>query len=226
MEIFFRINSQLEDINKKLSEIIDFLATDKLCELESQFRFLEFSYNNYENIVTNEGERLATIVQIQATQKVALQNILFYERFLSRHLHKTANTKGALIEEANIFLENAENYRYSTELYCVSLIMELVFSQNYNKIANVKSEISNTINKVYNNLVESVGAMKKALDSKNYYKDSETKIKSKIMDFNNNSNISERKQEYEGMLDELSKKFNSNTQLIIKDNSLYIKNNA
>ena len=124
---FFSIHRQLEDINNKLSEIIDFLVTDKLCELESQFRFLEFSYNNYEYIVTNEAERSATIVQIQATKKIALQNTLFYEKFLARHLHKTSNKKSALIEEANTFLENAENYRYSAELYCVSLIMELIF---------------------------------------------------------------------------------------------------
>lgn len=219
---FFSIHRQLEDINNKLSEIIDFLVTDKLCELESQFRFLEFSYNNYEYIVTNEAERSATIVQIQATKKIALQNTLFYEKFLARHLHKTSNKKSALIEEANTFLENAENYRYSAELYCVSLIMELIFSQNYNKslIINVKREISETIKDVNKNLVESVGAMKKALDSKNFNKDKETETIAKIKEY---SDMSAREQEYNSMLDKLSEQVNTSTELIIKNNSLYIK---
>lgn len=219
---FFSIHRQLEDINNKLSEIIDFLVTDKLCELESQFRFLEFSYNNYEYIVTNEAERSATIVQIQATKKIALQNTLFYERFLARHLHKTSNKKSALIEEANTFLENAENYRYSAELYCVSLIMELIFSQNYNKslIIKVKKEISETIKDVNKNLVESVGAMKKALDSKNFNKDKETETIAKIKEY---SDMSAREQEYNSMLDKLSEQVNTSTELIIKNNSLYIK---
>ena len=206
-KLFLGIQSQLEDINSKLSEIIDFLVTDKLCELESQFKFLQFSYNNYEYIVTNEGERFATIVQIQATKKVALQNVLFYERYLSRHLHKTSNSKSALIEEANTFLENAENYRYSAELYCISLIMELIFSQNYNKnlISNVKKEISEMIKNVNKNLGESVGAMKKVLDSKTYYKDSENEIIEKNQNY---SDMGKREDEYRKNLDQLYNQVN------------------
>ena len=219
---FFSIYNQLEDINNKLTAVIDFLVTNKLCELESQLKFLEFSYNNYEYIVTNEGERLATIFQIQSTKKIALQNILFYERYLSRHLYKTANTKNALIDEARVFLENAENYRYSAELYCLSLVMELIFSQNYNKnlISNVKKEISGITKDVNKNLFESVGAMKKALNSKNFNKDSENKIVEKI---NKYSDMSEREAEYSKILDELLERVNSHTKLIIKDNALYIK---
>lgn len=219
---FFSIHSQLEDINNKLSEIINFLMTDKLCELESQLKFLRYSYDNYEYIVTNERQCLATVVQIQATKKVALQNVLFYERFLSRHLHKSSNSKSALIDEANKFLENAENYRYSAELYCISLIMELIFSQNYNKnlILNVKKEISDTIKSVDKNLYESVGAMKKALDSKKFNKDFQAETRSKIYGY---KDMSEREGEYNAMLDKLSEQINTSTELIIKNNSLYIK---
>lgn len=147
---------------------------------------------------------------------------MFYERYLSQHLKNSSNTKSALIDESKKFLENAEKYRYSAELYCLSLIMELIFSQNYNKnlISNVKKEISKIIKDVNKNLVESVGAMKKALDSKNFYKDSQAEIITKIKEY---SDMSERETEYNKMLDELSERVDSYTELIIKDNALYIK---
>ena len=217
---FFSIHSQLEDINKKLTEIIDFLATDKLCELVSQLKFLQFYYNNYEYIVTNEKECSATIVQIQSTKKIALQNVLFYEKYLSRHLHNASNSKNALIDEAKSFLENAENYRYSAEVYCLSQIMELIFSQNYNKnlIQNVKKEISEIIKTVNMNLSESMGAMKRVLNSKKFNKEND--IVNRIKEY---EDMSERENEYRKMLDELSERVNSHTELIIKNNSLYLK---
>ena len=66
--------------------------------------------------------------------------------------------------------------------------MELIFSQNYNKnlILNVKKEISDTIKSVDKNLYESVGAMKKALDSnkikKNLIKTFRQKLGLRYMD--------------------------------------------
>ena len=77
-----------------------------------------------------------------------------------------------------------------------------------------------TLKDVNKNLVESVGAMKKALDSKNFYKDSQAEIITKIKEY---SDMSERETEYNKMLDELSERVDSYTELIIKDNALYIK---
>ena len=84
----------------------------------------------------------------------------------------------------------------------------------------MKKEISETIKDVNKNLVESVGAMKKALDSKNFNKDKETETIAKIKEY---SDMSAREQEYNSMLDKLSEQVNTSTELIIKNNSLYIK---
>lgn len=219
---FFGIKTQLADIDYKLTEIVEFLKTDKLCELESQFKFLEFSYDNYEYIVTNEAERLATIFQIQSTKKVALKDFMFYEKYISSHLRKTSNVKSALIDEANEFLAHAECYRYSAEMYCLSLIMELIFSQNYNAklISNVKKEISVTIQNANKNLGEALGAMKKVLVSKNFHKDWHWHIISKIKNY---EDLSERGEAYDKILEELLERVNSPTELIIKNDKLFIR---
>lgn len=129
----FRINKQLEDINKKLQDVLNFLYNEKLCELESEFEFVRFAYDNYRYIAESETEKLATLGSIQESRKKAYKDILFYALELENTREWELKRKSSeLKEQIDNYLKRRFSYQYSLELYCISMILELLYAQNYN----------------------------------------------------------------------------------------------
>lgn len=128
------ISRQLKEINGKLTEILDFLYSDKLCELEAQYEFLKYAYENYLDIMNSEIQRTATLCNIQNIKKSVYKDILFFTKKISVLFENQSSKKRADVERmyGNYFSFRA-NLKYSLILYCSSCILETFYAQNFSK---------------------------------------------------------------------------------------------
>lgn len=122
------INSNLTAINQKADKILEFLYGDKKAELMSEVSFVNFAYQNYNSIMTNDTQRTATIVNIQEARKVAMKDMEFYISDLDA-LSKTKD-----ISDLDSFVNEAfrikECLQLAIQLYSMSNILEVYYSQN------------------------------------------------------------------------------------------------
>lgn len=122
------INNSLTAINQKADKILEFLYGDKKAELMSEVRFVNFAYQNFNSIMTNDIQRTATIVSIQSARKVAMKDIEFYISDLD------SLTKNKDISELASFVKDAlrikDCLQLAIQLYSMSNILEVCYSQN------------------------------------------------------------------------------------------------
>ena len=122
------INHNLTAINQKADKILEFLYGDKKAELMSEVRFINFAYQNYRSIMSNDMQRTATIVNIQEARKVAMKDIEFYISDLD------SLTKSKDISDLNTFVDDAfrmkDCLQLAIQLYCMSNVLEVCYSQN------------------------------------------------------------------------------------------------
>lgn len=122
------INSNLKAINQKADKILEFLYGDKKAELMSEVSFVNFAYQNYNSIMTNNIQRTATTVNIQEARKVAMKDMEFY----ISDLDSLAKTKD--ISDLDSFVTEAfrikECLQLAIQLYSMSNILEVYYSQN------------------------------------------------------------------------------------------------
>lgn len=128
-----QINSQLDMMQKKLDDVLQFLYGDKKAELIAEMKFAQYAYANFSSIMDNEVQRIATISSLQEGKKIAMKDIEFYIEDLYQKVNKEVKDgKGwmAVSEEA---FKTKECLELSIQLYVMTTVLEVYYSQNQNE---------------------------------------------------------------------------------------------
>lgn len=129
-----QINNELRMMKMKVDQILDFLYGDKKAELMAEMSFAKYAYQNYETIMGHEQQRIATIVSLQGARKIAMKDIEFYLEDLDKTISGSTKDKDGkeLLEEekVNRAFKLRESLDLSLQLYVISNVMEVHYSQN------------------------------------------------------------------------------------------------
>ena len=153
------INSNLTAINQKIDKILEFLYGDKKAELISEVSFVNFAYQNYGSIMECDHQRIATIISLQGARKVAMKDIEFYMSDLDS-LVKAKNTPDldSIISKA---FQIRDCLQLAIQLYCMSNILEVSYSQNGNTAYHeyVEKDILSYIDKYEKRMLSNFSAI-------------------------------------------------------------------
>lgn len=154
-----QINKELRTISKKLDEILDFLYGEKRAELLSEVNFVKQAYRNYGSIMGHEVQRIATIGSLQEAKKVAMKDIEFYEKCMADKIDDVKEIKyfsDIVKKDSGDLGKISENLELSLQLYLLSGLMEVYYSQNFDEtyLDNLQLEINTYVKKCYEQLVE------------------------------------------------------------------------
>ena len=124
-----QINRELETMNQNIDKILEFLYGDKKAELISEVSFVKSAYQNYSSIMEHEHQRFATLVSLQEAKKVAMKDIEFY----MSDLDSTVNTKSGsdIVAWTDKIFQIKDCLELSIQLYSMSSLLEIYYSQNY-----------------------------------------------------------------------------------------------
>lgn len=122
------INTNLTAINQKADKILEFLYGDKKAELMAEVSFVNFAYQNYSSIMDCDHQRTATLISLQGARKVAMKDIEFYMSDLDSLLK--AKDFPDLDSVINKAFQIKDCLQLSIQLYCMSNILEVSYSQN------------------------------------------------------------------------------------------------
>lgn len=125
-----QINKEMSLINQKLDKLLEFLYGDKKAELLSEISFVKYAYENFRSIMENEQQRIATIANVQAAKKVAMKDIEFYIVDMDKLAASDAKTASELEEISKNAFRIYECLTLSTQLFTMSSLLEIFFSQN------------------------------------------------------------------------------------------------
>ena len=144
-----QINSELIIVNQKLDEILGFLYGEKKAELMAEISFVKYAHNNFSTIMMHEDQRAATIVSLQQAKKVAMKDIEFYMSDLDATARKKAKDYDDLQGLMDKALRIKDSIEMSRQLYVVSGLLELYYSQNYEKeyINYIEGDMISYVNK-------------------------------------------------------------------------------
>ena len=144
-----QINGELRIVKQKLDEILDFLYGDKKAELMAEISFVKYAHSNFSTIMMHEDQKKATITSLQAAKKVAMKDIEFYLSDLDSTTKKKAKDYDDLRSVKNKALRIKNSIEMSRQLYVVSGLLELYYSQNYEKeyIDYVENDMISYVNK-------------------------------------------------------------------------------
>lgn len=123
------INSKMNMMKLSLDKILEFLYGDKKAELMSEISFIRFAYQNYGSIMEYDQQRMATIISLQNSRKVAMKDIEFYLSDLaSTVVAKDGMDISAAVEKS---IQVKECLELSMQLYVMSDVLEVFYSQNH-----------------------------------------------------------------------------------------------
>ena len=131
----------------------------------SEVRFINFAYHNYSSIMSNDMQRIATIVNIQEARKVAMKDIEFYVS----DLDSLAKTKD--ISDLDSFVNKVFRMKnclqLAIQLYCMSNILEVCYSQNTNNtyLKYVEKDIFSYIDKCEKRMLSDFSAIQMRVDN-------------------------------------------------------------
>lgn len=154
-----KINSQLDVIQRRLGEILDFLYGDKKAELMSEISFTKYAFENYASIMAHEAQRAATITSLQNAKKVAMNDIEFY-------IHDLSSTVESQEKDLEKVLDKTEQIRdslhLSLELYAMSSLMEVYYAQNFDSsfLQYVQQEVKGYIEKCETRMLSSFNLLR------------------------------------------------------------------
>lgn len=158
-----QINRQLSIIQKKLDDVLQFLYNDKKAELISEIKFAQYAYENYSLIMDNEAQKIATITSLQAGKKEAIRDVEFYIKVLDD------KAKGKDLEEAeNESFEIKECLDLAMQLYVMTTILEVYYSQNQNQdyLDYLEKDITTYVNKCRSRILTCFSSLKGRIDEK------------------------------------------------------------
>lgn len=122
------INKKFELVNEKIDKIMNFLYGDKKAELISEISFVQYANTNYNTIMAHDEQRAATIISLQNAKKTAMKDIEFYMSDLNGSI--VSHPKDS---DVNNSLQIKESLDLSLQLFIISSIMEVFYSQNFDK---------------------------------------------------------------------------------------------
>ena len=125
-----QINSELHMINLKIDKILEFLYGEKKAELMAEISFVKYAYQNYGSIMAHEPQQIATIGSLQEAKKIAMKDIEFYMNDLDLTVNEEAKKYTDFDALANKAFQIRESLELSMQLYIMSSMMEVYFSQN------------------------------------------------------------------------------------------------
>lgn len=124
------IDKNLDLINEKIDKIIDFLYGDKKAELLSEISFVQYAYKNLKSIAANREQRIATIASLQESRKVAMKDIEFYLHDLDSKVNDSIKLTTDYNATVKKILEVRDSLKLSLQLFVVSGILEVIYSEN------------------------------------------------------------------------------------------------
>lgn len=135
-----QINDELKTMNQNIDKILEFLYGDKRAELISEVSFVKSAYQNYSSIMDHEAQRIATLISLQESKKVAIKDIEFYMSDLDSMVN--AKSGSDIIPWMEKIFQIKDCLELSMQLYSMSSLLEIYYSQNYEAdyISNVEEE--------------------------------------------------------------------------------------
>lgn len=160
-----KIGDELKVINIGIDKILEFLYGDKKAELMSEVNFVQYAYQNYISIMGHEHQRTAMIGSIYEAKKVAMKDIEFY----LADLNSVISSKGGSDIESTIgkAFQIKESIEMAMQLYVVSGLLEIYYSQNFDAdyIKFVEKDISIYIDKCEKQMLSYFSALKILFDN-------------------------------------------------------------
>ncbi|MBQ6173667.1 MAG: hypothetical protein IJK28_03500 [Clostridia bacterium] len=120
------IYHQLSDVQKKLDEVLEFLYTDKACELFAEMQAVISVYQNFASIMRHPEQRIVALQTIQNAKILAERNTQFYIRDILRL--SVSIGKEDITDDLR---ERLKSYTQTVRLYGVCSEMEIMLSQNF-----------------------------------------------------------------------------------------------
>jgi len=174
----FQINKELKKINQTLDKIVEFLYGDKKAELLSEISFVKCVHENFNSIMMQEQQRIATISGLQQSKKVAIKDVEFYMCDLENTVNDIQEYKNVGTEIEHCF-QSKDCLELSIQLYIASTLLEVYYSQNHDKnyIKYIEDEMWNYIRKSEKRMLKSFSSLQTIINHTKPYK---------IKDKNNN----------------------------------------
>lgn len=143
-----QINSEMKIVNQKLDEILGFLYGDKKAELSAEISFAQYAYSNFSTMMLHDDQRSATIGSLQSAKKVAMKDIEFYLSDLEATVRQRTKDYDTLSRQMDKALRIKDSIEMSRQLYVISGLLELYYSQNYEKdyIRYVENDMISYVN--------------------------------------------------------------------------------
>ena len=145
-----QINKNLKNIDKGISDIQRFLENDKRSKLQSEEEFLKNTQKILDYILENETQKQSTVISIQKIRIDSLANMNFYKCQINglKDIFKEKDKAEEIIKNVAKKCKLISEYWYSLYLYCFSIYLEPIISQNYNEdyITILKKDILEKIN--------------------------------------------------------------------------------
>lgn len=139
-----QINQNLEEVQRKLDQVLDFLYSNKACEIYAESQVVRTIYMNYPAIMNATEQRMASIATIQHAKTVAERNIQFYYRDMNKRVMTELEDKGMPLSDlmsrlsddksrnlAYGMLDDLNSYNQAINLYSICSVLEIVLSQNF-----------------------------------------------------------------------------------------------
>lgn len=128
----------------------------------AEISFVKYAHSNFDTIMMHEDQRVATIGSLQEAKKVAMKDIEFY----MNDLDATADKKATNYSEMCLMIDKAlhikDSIEMSRQLYVVSGLLELYYSQNYEKhyIGYVESDMISYVNKCDSRILSGLSSLR------------------------------------------------------------------
>ncbi len=194
-----QINSELKMINQKIDAILEFLYGDKRAELMSEISFVKYAYCNFSSIMEHDVQCGATIGSLQEAKKVAMKDIEFYLHDLDNTVAKNAKNYSDLKTIQHESTQIKGSLDLSIQLYIMSSLLEMQYSQNADKgyLDYLEDEVTTYVKKCDNRILSAFSTLRGLLESykakpmEKIEKGEEVKISSEIIDALNTGEDSE-----------------------------------
>lgn len=160
-----QINDEMSKLNSKLDKILEFLYGDKKAELLAEISFAKYAYRNYGSIMASDSQRVATINSLQDAKKVAIKDIEFYMDDLESTVNWEAKNYSDLDSHAHKAYQIKDSLDLSIQLYIMSNLLEMYYSQNYDGgyIDYIERDITIYIDKCNRRILKSFSVLNRRM---------------------------------------------------------------
>ena len=140
------ISTELSEIRKSIDDVLKFLNDDKRSQLIAELTFVKYAASNFSSIMLSDSKI------------AAVSNIEFYTTQLE---DKIASKKsGKPSEQCAAVLQAKQTLDLAMQLYVMSSVMEVYYSQNWNKLylENTHNDMKQVLTSSKNRMLRSLSA--------------------------------------------------------------------